>query len=156
MSIKEGKKPLSQKVKQTSLNSADMFGNTLAIPEDVQADLDAKGLVPHWLNSKVVYANQGYHPKGWKVYKKDPKMLSDTMGLSFKFGNDPDGIIRRGDLILGVKTKEEAQKHKNYLDARAKRGYQANADKAQEMRTLLGQSGLKNAKVLEGYDDENE
>lgn len=156
MSTVNGKKPLSQKVKQSSLSSADMFGNTLAIPEDVKADLEAKGLEPHWLNAKVVYANQGYHPKGWQVYKKDPKMLSDTMGLSFKFGNDPDGIIRRGDLILGVKTKAEARKHKDYLDVRAKRGYQANADKAQEMRTLLGQSGLKNAKVLEGYDDENE
>ncbi len=153
MSIKEGKKPLSQKVKQSSLTSSDVFGNTLAIPEDVQADLDAKGLEPHWLNSKVVYANQGYHPKGWKVYKRDPKMLSDTMGSSFKFGNDPDGIIRRGDCILGVKTKAEHQKHKQFLDVRAKRGYQANADKAQEMRALLGQSGLKDAKVIEGYDE---
>lgn len=153
MSIKDGKKPLSSKAKMAPITSADVFGNTLAIPPELQAELDAQGLEAHWLNAKVVYANQGYHPRGWKVYRRDPSKLSDTMGLAFKFGNDPDGIIRRGDCILGVKTKEEHRRHKEYLEAKAQRGYNVNADKAQEMRSLLNSAGIKKASVLEGYDE---
>jgi hypothetical protein len=150
MSIKEGKKPLSSKPKQVNPFTSDILGNTLAIPDEIQAELESKGLVGRWLNAKEVYKNQGYHPRGWSVYRRD-KPSSDT--LNFKFGNDPDGIVRRGDCILGVKTVEQHKAHKDHLDARARRGYDINAEKAKEMKSLLGQSGLKNAKVLEGYDD---
>ena len=148
MSIKDGKKPLSQKPSRPS--SPDSFGNLLAIPAEIQAELDAQGLVGHWLNSKTLYANQGYHPRGWQVYRRK---ASDTIASTFKFGNDPDGIVRRGDCILGFKTKENHREHKDYLESRAQRSTQTNAEKAQEMRALLRQSGIKGSKVLEGYEE---
>lgn len=150
--IKDGKRPISHKIQAQSFFSEDSLGNLLAIPADVQAELESKGLTGRWLNAKELYTNQGYHKRGWKVYKRE-KPSSDIMSLDFKTGSDPEGIVRRGDLILGVKNKEEIEKHRGMLKSKAQRSSNINSEKANELRSLLGQAGIKKAKVFEGYDD---
>jgi hypothetical protein len=68
MSTKDGKKPLSQKPSPSDfLLTDDVFGNMLAIPPELQAELDSQGLEGRWLNAKIIATNQGYHPRGWQV-----------------------------------------------------------------------------------------
>lgn len=151
MSIKDGKKPISQKPAKASIfMNDDVFGNHLSIPEDVQKELDEQGLHGRWLNAKTLHSNQGYHPKGWSVYRRKSV---DKDATAFKFGADPDGIIRRGDLILGVKTKEKYENHKAFLESKAQRYSNVNSNHADELRSLMGTAGLKKAKVFEGYDE---
>ncbi len=108
--IKNGKQPLSQRPSPGRISAEDAFGGgTFDIPADIRADMDAKGLEPRWLNAAKVYKNQGYHEKGWIVYRN----AELTGGIAF--GKDPDGVVRRGDCILGYKPKEQHQKHKAFL-----------------------------------------
>lgn len=149
MSNKDGRKPLSSKPVQSHLVTDDIFGNPLGIPADIKAELDSKGLTGRWLNAIELGKFQGYHKRGWKVYKRT-SAPSDIM--SFKIGNDPDGVVRRGDCILGVKTSDEIALHRKHLQQKAQHGYSVNADKANELRSALGNAGIK-AKIHEGYDE---
>jgi hypothetical protein len=153
--IKDGKRPISQKAQPQTFFEDAGFGTALTIPPDIQAELDAQGLTGRWLNAKKLHENQGYHPKGWKVYHHKSKgTASDTISTSSKYGNDPDGIIRRGDCILGVKSKDALAYHKKFLEDKANHYHRnVNSQKAQEMRSHLGRAGFKNAQVLEGYED---
>lgn len=148
--MKDGKKPLSSKV-TNPFAQPDDFGNPLAVPADIKADLAAKGLEFRWINATELHKMQGYHKRGWVPYKRSGTMTG-TQGM--KFGNDPEGLVRRGDCILATKTKEQCDSHRAYNTARASRGKTINAQKAQELRAMLKDSGLKDAKVLEGYEDE--
>jgi hypothetical protein len=146
--IKDGKKPVSAKASSSpSFFSHDaLFGNNQRIPEDVQADLDSQGLVGRWLNAKKLYDNQGYHKMGWVPYKRK----GPATGVSeFRTGSDPEGIVRRGDMILGVRTKAKNEEHKAYLKHKASVQEGSQAQSATELRKLMGKSG----KVIEGYED---
>jgi len=145
--IVNGKKPLPSSKK--ALQHDDLFGNMLSISPDIQAELDAKGLVGRWVSASKLYAAGGYHPKGWVVYK------SDSIKTEFKFGNDPDGIIRRGDSVLAVKSKEKADQHREFLKQKAARQTNTQAMAASELRSAMAKTGL-NAKVYDGYDGEDE
>lgn len=151
--IVAGKKPLSarENYKNESLTE-DIFGNTLALPEGLKKELADQGLVGRWVNAKTLYANQGYHPKNWVPYKKK---ASDTMeAKDFLQGNDPSGIVRRGDCILAVKRTEDVQKHKAYLKQKANRYTKFNTEKAEELRNLARENRV-NSTVDEGYNEED-
>jgi hypothetical protein len=151
MSIKDGKKPLSDKPAPSPYHSNTYeMDNMLSIPEDLKRELAEQDLVGRWLNGTRLKEMQGYHKNGWQVYRRD---TSKTGGITaFRFGNDPDGIVRRGDCILGVMPTAQNENLKAKKDKEAKRGYGINASKAAEMRAALGQAGVK-AKVIEGYDE---
>lgn len=146
--IKDGKKPISAKAETAPsfYSYDDLFGNRQRIPDDVLAELKAQGLVGRWLNAKKLYDNQGYHEKGWRVYKRQKPAQT---AIEFKTGSDPEGVVRRGDMILGVKTVDEVAKHKAYLRAASERQMGSATKNAQELRKMMGRSG----KVIEGYDD---
>lgn len=150
---KDGKRPLSTKPSSTrELFNDDVFGNPLQLSEELKNELRARGLVWRFIDAKRLYDMNGYHDKGWVPYKRDAvTQAKDTHG--FKFGNDPDGVIRRGSVILAVKSKEQGDRHKEFLAQKARRatdGY--NAKKAQELREFSRNNNL-NADVHEGYED---
>ena len=149
MTIKNGKKPLSSKPSMSTITADDVFGNPLKIPEDLQKELNDKNLTPKWVAAKVVYENGGYHPKGWVPYKRATTTQSMT---EFGLGRDPEGVVRRGDLLLGVKPKAEAEKHKAYLTQKANRAAGINEEKAEEMRRFARDAKI-DATIHEGYDD---
>ncbi len=146
--LKNGKKPLSSRP-VSPFGAPEEFGNALTIPANIKADLEKTGRVARWINSKKLAEFQGYHPKGWVPYK-----LPDTMRSadSFKFGNDPEGIVRRGDCILACKSAEQGKKHKDYLNALASQSKNINAQKANELRAMMRNQGIE-GKVHEGYEE---
>lgn len=150
--IPAGRKPLSSKPKPSMLQHDELFGNACSIPQELRDELEAKGLECRFIDAKRLYEMNGYHDKGWVPYKREAKS-SDTVNASdWKFGTDPHGVIRRGSLILAVKTKEQVQKHKLYLKQKADRQKGFNAEKAQEMRKFARDNNLP-AEIHEGFEE---
>jgi len=151
--IRNGQKPMSEKPKSadlTQINHDDIYSNPLKLPKDLEDELEKKGLVARFISAKELYKNQGYHKAGWIPYKK----TCDTMKKSerdFHQGSDPEGIIRRGDCILAVKSKEEVQRHRAHLAAKADRYKDFNRKQADELRNIAREHG--GAVIHEGYDE---
>lgn len=150
--IKAGKKPLSSKPKMQDLAYDDMFGNNLALDPELQKELDEKGLVPRWVDAKRLFEMNGFNDKGWRTYRRENRSSDTINTLDFKFGNDPTGIIRRGSLILAVKSKEQADKHRMFLNERTDKQAQINTKSAEQLRAFAKSNGL-DAKIYEGYED---
>lgn len=147
-----GRKPKSQKPRIPAIiNESEVFGNTFSLDPDLVKELESKNLAYRFASAKELYANQGYHKRGWKVYKRG---ASVTMGnRDFLSGNDPEGVIRRGDSILVVKSMEDYQKHKALLGQKAAR-LKAAAGKrqAEEMREAAREHGIR-THIVEGYEE---
>lgn len=151
--IINGKKPLSAKPQGSNFVTEDIFGNTLALPEGLAKTLEEQGLEARWVNAKQLYANQGYHNRGWVVYKQASSGTIDN--ASFLRGNDPDGLVRRGDCILAVKKIEAAEKHRQYLKDKAERQNRTSKDAASELRQMASAGGVK-TQIHEGYDEDGD
>lgn len=153
--VLNGKKPLSSKSAPAGMNTVtdDIFGNPLALPPAIEKELESKGLVGRFVSAKLLHANQGYHPKGWKAYKLDK--AATVEGVEFKFGSDPDGLVRRGDCILAVKTVEEHAKHKAWLQDKANRYKGYTKGKKKELQDLAQAAGA-HSHVDDSIDDEGD
>lgn len=152
--IKDGKKPLSTKRKMPSEPIAvdDVFSSALSLDPELLKELEAKGLTPRFVDAKRMMEMGGYNDKGWQVFRRDKKP-SDTINTSdFKYGNDPSGIIRRGSLVLAVKSKEKAEQHRRFLNQRAESQQNFGKEKAEELRRFARQNGLT-AEIYEGYEE---
>lgn len=151
--FKEGKKPISSKRQVAEMiHQDDVFASALSLDPDLKKELDEQGLVPRFVDAKRMMEMGGYNDKGWQVYRRKIK-ASDTINASdFKFGNDPSGIIRRGSLVLAVKTNERAAMHRKFLNQRAAQQENFGKQKAEELRSFAKQNGL-NAEIFEGYEE---
>lgn len=148
---KQGRKPLPESTKLTEAQLAeDIFGDATKLDPPLQAELKEQGLVGRFVDAKQLYQMNGYHKNGWMPYKRK---AAGTMGLSdFKYGTDPDGIVRRGSLILAVKTADAHRKHKLLLEHRAARYKAVQKNEADAMRAFQ-QDRQIDSQVVEGYDE---
>ena len=124
-----------------------------ALDSSVKKELEDKGLVGRFVNVAEIEKMGGHHQKGWKVYKRDNQAASSK---DFLFGADPNGYIRRGDTVLAVKTKEDAKRHKAYLDQLASAANVKNLMKRQkdEQRRYFKEAGMdKYSRSVEDSDD---
>lgn len=89
-------------------------GGTHDLPPSVKAEFDKQGWTPRWLSIRKMSEHQGVHAKGWEVYR-NPAATGSAAWLN---GTPPDGTIRRGDLVLGYKSREKIALHRAYLKQR--------------------------------------
>jgi hypothetical protein len=150
-----GQKPLSSKPKTTPrLLLDDIFGNTLGVDPEIKKALDAKGFAIRWINAADLQAKAGYHPRGWRPVKLKECGTIPSNPQDFMYGSDPEGYIRRGELILGVRSKELNDKHKAYLEqAAAARAVTASSKAAAaELRKYASEAGV-DMKIQEGFEE---
>lgn len=153
--IKGGKKPLS--AKPTEFNLGDEFHeNRLAIDPTIRKEIEDAGLEMRFVDAKSLYEMNGYHKDGWVPYIRKVTSGDKIDSNQFKFGNDPSGVIRRGTLILAVKTKEQADMHRERNRQKAAR-YQFEAAKAtlDGIKNTVRQGNLGKA-INVGYDGDDE
>ncbi len=125
------------------------YGNVLALPKELKTYLNEKGLDWRFLNATQFRAGGNYHRSNWK-----PLNVKDHQGsLDSIVGTTVEGLIQRGDLILGVRSKAITAKHREFLAERNRRYNNFNKDEAAKLRADARRSGL-DVKVHEGYDDE--
>lgn len=146
---KGGRLPLSQK--QSVNPFTQQFKDRLRVPDAIQQEIDEQGLVARWVDANKLYENNGYHKNGWTAFK------SKLVKADFRYGNDPEGIIRRGSLILAVRDKELHEGHKEHLRNRSNMlsGSDDKAAQRQAARELraMAKSGNLNTKIVEGDED---
>ena len=130
----------------------DLFSNKpLQLDPELKKELEEQGLVPRWMSVKLLEQNGGFHKRGWRPYKRISK---DNTPFSELFGKNADGYVRRNDMILGVKTKEEVEAHKRYL---AQENDRVRTDRLvkssrNEMQDYLRATGQENMRTVESYD----
>jgi len=98
-----------------STNLHDYQFNTMKLDPELREELEAQGLAYRFINANQLKRN-GYHRSYWKPYQRKNK-TSD--GVSSRiYGADPDGFVIRGDSILAVKPKAEADAYRSMLQRR--------------------------------------
>ena len=80
---------------------------------------------------------------------KCPAELKAAEGL---LGPNPDGIIRRGDCLLAVRSNEYSEQHRAWLRQKTKNQSRIKEAKADELRAKVRESGTA-VEVTEGYDE---
>lgn len=135
--------------------SSDMAGfsenaSILDIDPQIKEELAEKGLSYRWINANKFIAQHGFHRTGWKPYQTEKRERKGA--LDFGMGVDPEGYIRRGDLVLAVKPEEMQARHRQRLKLKNDlyRGFNKQAaDQLRELTRGIGQ-------VYEGYEANDE
>ncbi len=129
------------------------FDNQLAVDPAVLREAAAEGVAIRWINASKLKANYGYDSRQWQPYKRKQKSGA-VENNSFGF-TDPEGFIRRGDLVLASRPMAVheaskariANKNKNLTTSQRKTA-------AESLKQTFKDAGLsKDSKVIEGYED---
>lgn len=83
----------------------------LAINSKVKEFIEKAGQVYKWMNETGYKKRQGRHKNGYVAFQA-PESLRKDLG---NFGCSPEGYIRFGDLLLGVKSKQGVELHQKRL-----------------------------------------
>jgi hypothetical protein len=145
-----GKKPLSSKPKRASFQEPDFFRNKLVVAPEVAAEIAEQGLECRWIDYKKYIADDNQHNRGWTVYRRK----QDSATAALQFGNNPDGIIRRGNTVLAVRPIEQGDEHRAYIKERNKilKGFKK--AKANELREAGGSDLVVDDKFDDSEQDE--
>lgn len=146
--LKQGKKPLTAR-QAPQIRAEDLFGDPLKLDKDVKEQIEADGMEARFVDAKQLYDFNGYHKNGWIPFKKKSSATVD-----FKNDRDPDGVVRRGTLILAVRSKEICEKHRLMLAQKADRASNVSKTQAEELRQMARERHADVA-VSEGYEENN-
>ena len=125
--------------------------NKLSIPAALQQELDDAGYDYRWLNEAVYRQNYNMHKSGWKPYHvKNKRAMPSEI--------DSEGILRRGDLILGVRPKDLSNQHRQKInDANLRQSGKAmQKKKTEEFKQLMKDTGLSKYGAGNVVDDGDE
>lgn len=121
----------------------------LDIPGPIRSYCEEQGLVLRWINAVKFQSNGGYHKDYWVPFNfKEAKLeLGLVLGAQ-------DGFIRRGDTILGVRSKEIDAAYRASVKRKNARYNAAVSDQsaAEELKSVMRESGIK-GRVVSGYDE---
>lgn len=129
------------------------FNNRLALPDEVKEYLTGKGLDWRFLNAQEFRASGNIHRSHWRPFKIPAEMA----GADGFYGANAEGLIQRGDLILGVREKAITVAHKEHINKRNKALYQQATveGQAKKLKETVRESSIAaDTKILEGYEDE--
>jgi hypothetical protein len=148
--VKGNRVPISEKAvkKEKPIEMSDVFVNDLDLDPTLVEELKRKNLVARFINA-TSFKKTGNHRARWVPYQRESK--------SSLFGSDPEGFVRRGDLVLAVKPLEAVKQHRALLRQRAQAQSTAsiNQNHAKQVREMAAESGV-NTIVSEGYGDESQ
>lgn len=122
--------------------SDEFFQNQLSLRKDIKEHLNDKGLDWRFINSAQFRTKGNTHRSHWKPHQ--------FQGVDF--GQNVDGYLTRGDLILATREKKITAKHKEFLKGRNERLQAFNRTRAQELKKTIREAGIEGG-VTEGYDD---
>jgi len=114
MTIKDGKKPITQKQEKKPFKFEKL--SMLDVPSELKKELSEQGLEYRWINAPRLRGQQGFNKNYWKPYKVN----YDKIGID-NFFRSPDGYLVRGDVILAVRPKDIGDAHKARLKSKADR-----------------------------------
>lgn len=122
--------------------------NTLTVPQVIKDYLIKNELDWRFLNASQFRAAGNFHGSQWRAFKIPPELAG--AGLT----SSAEGIIQRGDLILGIRSKGLSAKYKEQLAQRNKAYSNFNQTEAKKMREHVRKAGIEGVSIEEGYEDE--
>ncbi len=132
-------------------HSEEIFDSSFAVPPEIKAEIKEKGLACRWVNGTSLQKSFGFNKNRWVPFKSEKAKAVTSM-----FGGDPEGYVRRGDLILAVKPKELQDKHRAYLaDKLAGSKGVLKKKTSEDMRQIAEEHGVK-AKFDNSYDENDD
>ena len=123
------------------------FTNQLDLPKALRAEISEKNYVCRFININEFNKRGKIHTSMWRPYRPDIATEMDQ-----GYGRDADGYIRRGDLVLAVRSKSEDRAAKSMLAKKNIQYAKHDKDKAHELRKFMSKNGIS-AKILDTYDD---
>jgi hypothetical protein len=136
----DGKKHISEKPKGQSTQSAFTPMNTLDIPPEAKREIEEAGMEARWVDSKQFADHGNVHKNHWQLYKKASATVSQ--GVNPLTGLPPDGTIRRGTLVLAVRSKEISDGHRAELKRKAARMSGSVKNQGEELRQIARKGGI--------------
>jgi hypothetical protein len=145
---------LKQDIEYTA-NIHDYQFNTMKLSPDLEQELKEKDLAWRFINMTQLKKN-GHHRGFWKPYQRTSKPEKDSPSVKL-FGNDPDGYIIRGDAILAVKPKAEADRFRSLLQKRTQilAGQARSSSVAERLREELGADLGSGSTIKDLSEDED-
>lgn len=152
--MKDGRKPIAEKGKANPFRKAGGGGGSLTDIDPAFKEAAKKaGYELRWLNQKALIENQGYHQKLWEPVKRDafgPIVNSSVANL--KYGDSADGYIRRGTMILGKRSKELSDQHREVLQEAREAYASVLPQAASKLRESAKQHGIE-TNISDRYDE---
>ena len=131
------------------------FDDQLALDPRLKSEIIKKGLVFRWINGVKYKAAFGYDARQWQPYKRSETSVQ-LENNSFGYA-DSEGFIRRGDMILAVRSKAlndaEKQRNQNKIN-----NLESNFKKkaVDGLKQSFKEAGLsESSSIIEGYDENN-
>lgn len=145
-------KPTIKKTEPKIGDLGDLYQSAFEIPDEVMNEIKKEGLAYRWINATEFKKSFGFHKNRWMPFKsKHMASLSGSL-----FGGDPEGYVRRGDLILAVKPKELQDRHRAHIQAKneAQAPGLITQKRNETMRELAREHGVKRTNVEIEEDEE--
>ncbi len=117
----KGTKPISQRKGPGASKFSFSPRNALDIPEEVQKELQAQDLEWRWLDATQMAKNMNLHRMRWEIYKRKPQSDGGVSSVPVS----PDGTIRSGTCILGVRPIETGDGHRAFNEEKRRAQNQA-------------------------------
>jgi hypothetical protein len=151
--ISNGRKSLSSKPRGAPAVSGppDFMANKLSVPKHIAEAITASGNEFRWINYKKFVNDGAIHENGWIPYKADKAQLDSASSLMF--GSNPDGIIRRGDCLLAIRSKDFCDQHRAWIKQKTADQSNIQEDKANEFRARAKGTGIT---VDEGFEEDSQ
>lgn len=137
----QGRKPVAQRQQPGSKKIIFTPRNRLDLPLDLQKKLKDQGLEYRWLDAKRMADSGNLHQNYWEVYRVEAG--SEKPGYVAA-----DGTVRSGTCILGVRSVEMGDAHREFNHERANRALKAVKAERKEL--------LRDAPEGFGIDDETD
>ncbi len=127
------------------------YNNMLALPVDLKRYLTDKNMDWRFLNANQFRQAGNYHRSHWKPFNAGPEVVGMINGIT------AEGLVKRGDLILGVRPKYISVKHRESLKQRADAMSGMPKLAAQQLRQTIREKGLgEHVSVKEGYGKDDD
>jgi hypothetical protein len=152
--MKQGKEV---KIKETEVKDPEITGrgydefydNILSLDNKIKNHLKSEGLDWRFINASQFRAGGNFSRSRWIPYNF--RSVADQLGLLG--GLNAEGNMQRGDLILATRTKKVSTQHREFIEKRNRQYAGFNKQQADELKSMAKDAGIKNAKVFEGYED---
>lgn len=128
--------------------------SVLSLPKALKDYLKDQNLDFRFMNATEFRKYGGIHRAHFTAFEVPHELRSSLGGV---FGVTADGLIQRGDAILGVRPKRIADARKAESDAQKKQLYRQTsvAAQAKKLKEHVDKGSLADeTRIIEGYDEE--
>jgi hypothetical protein len=132
----QGRKPVSERKQPGSKKILFAPRNRLDIPPDLEKALKNQGLEYRWLDAKRMAENGNLHQYHWEVYRVPSGSEKPSYAAA-------DGTVRSGTLVLGVRSLEMGDAHREFNQDRADRYLKAVKATRKEIAREARKEGLE-------------